>query len=401
MKPSSVARGIGALVFDAIEQATHIVEGVHATIAAAPLPFGPEPERAARGVSGLVYGGVRLVNESARAVVDRALRVLSTDVEPALSRPEWDAVRSAVNGVLGDHLVASGNPLAIPMSFRRGGQSLPTDRARLAAAVPGATDRLLVLVHGLCMSDRQWRRRGHDHGATLERDLGYTAVYLHYNSGRHVSENGRELAENLETLVAAWPVALREVAIVAHSMGGLVARSACCYAPPESRWRDLLRAIVFLGTPHHGAPLERGGNWLQTLVAVSPYTAPLSRLGAIRSSGITDLRYGNVVDEDWNGADRFRAVGDRRSCTPLPSDVACFTIAATLGDERSGVEDRLLGDGLVPVASALGDHPRTPRALEFPEGRRWTGYGMNHWDLLDRPEVYAKLVEWLREPRTS
>ena len=400
MKTSAAARGIGALVFDAIEQVTHIVEGMHATIASAPMPFGPESKREARGISGLVYGGVRLVNDSVRRVVDRALRVLSTDVEPKLSRPEWDAVRSAVNGVLGDHLVANGNPLAIPMTFRRDGRSLPLEREALAAAIPGATKDLLVLVHGLCMSDRQWLRRGHDHGAALARDLGYTPVYLHYNTGRHVSQNGRELAEKLEMLVGGWPVEIEKIVILAHSMGGLVARSACCYAPPESRWLDRLRAIVFLGTPHHGAPLERGGNWVQTLVGVSPYTAPLARLAAIRSSGITDLRFGNVVDEDWNGADRFDAAGDRRSCTPLPERVDCFTVAATLGEERGTVEDRLLGDGLVPVASALGEHPRGVRALDFPDGRRATVYGMNHWDLLDRAEVHAKLVQWLSERRT-
>jgi len=245
------------------------------------------------------------------------------------------------------------------------------------------------------MSDRQWLRRGHDHGAALARDLGFTPVYLHYNTGRHVSENGRELAGLLETLFQCWPVPPSELAIVAHSMGGLVARSACHYAAPASRWRERLRAIAFLGTPHHGAPLERGGNWVQTLVGRSPYTAPLSRLGMIRSAGITDLRFGNVLDEDWQERDRFAHGSDGRIRLTLPAGVACYAAAATLSKRPNGSEPRLFADGLVQVASALGRHWQTDRSLDFADSHRWIGYGMNHWDLLDRAEVSAKLVEWL------
>jgi pimeloyl-ACP methyl ester carboxylesterase len=398
---SATARGVTALVFDAIAETSRIVESMHATIAAAPMPFGSDAERETSGITGLVYGSIRLVNESVRAAVDLGLRMLGDEVEPALSKPEWDAVRSALNGVLGDHLVESGNPLAIPMGFRRDGKPLPLVREALVRELPDVNGRILLLVHGLCMSDRQWLRRGHDHGAALARDRGFTPIYLHYNSGRHASEDGRELANLLDQLLAAWPVEVEDLVIVAHSMGGLVTRSACCYAEKESRWLERLKAIVFLGTPHHGAPLERGGNWLQTLVALSPYTAPLSRLGMIRSAGITDLRFGNVVDEDWNQHDRFRPGGDRRRCTPLPENVECFTVGATLGARSGSVSDRLFGDGLVPLASALGTHPREERILRFQEANRLIVYETNHWDLLDRPEVYAKLSEWLSKRSAS
>ena len=175
------------------------------------------------------------------------------------------------------------------------------------------------MVHGSCMSDRQWCRSGHDHGAELARDLGYQAVYLHYNSGRHVSTNGREFAGQLESLVSGWPAPLDEIVIVAHSMGGLVTRSACHHAEVSHlTWRAKLRTMVFLGTPHHGAPLERGGNWLDFLLGVSRYSAPLAQLGKIRSAGVTDLRFGNVLDEHWEGRDRFEKGADRRSPLPLP-----------------------------------------------------------------------------------
>jgi hypothetical protein len=323
------------------------------------------------------------------AALDLPLRFLGG---PALPQPQADVLRSVLGGVLGDHLHESGNPLALEMRFRSGGVTLPLGRD-LSRALPAASDRLVLLVHGLCMSDRQWRRDGHDHGAALASELGCSVVYLHYNSGRHVSENGRLLARLLDDLVAGWPRPLAELSIVGHSMGGLVARSAHHYAVAEGRvWPRLLRRLVFLGTPHHGAPLERAGHRLQSLVQVSPYLASLARLGALRSAGITDLRHGNLLDEDWHGADRFASAADRRRPVPLPSGVDCYAAAGVLSDRL-----RVLGDGLVPLASALGRHAEPERTLALPESRRFVGSRLGHLDLLSRGDVYAAIRRWLAD----
>jgi pimeloyl-ACP methyl ester carboxylesterase len=257
---------------------------------------------------------------------------------------------------------------------------------------------VLVLVHGSSMNDRQWTRGGHDHGAALARDLGYTPLYLHYNSGLHISTNGRAFAALLEELVSAWPVPITDFVILAHSMGGLVSRSACHVAEDEGlAWRAKLRAIVFLGTPHHGAPLERGGNWIDVLLGVSRYSAPLARLGKIRSAGVTDMRFGNVLDAHWEGRDRFAMAKDPRQELKLPDGVACFAIAATTATAITQ-DKNLPGDMLVPVDSALGRSTATELSLHFPEGRTLIAFGMHHIALLGDAGVYAKILEWLSAP---
>jgi hypothetical protein len=303
-----------------------------------------------------------------------------------------EALRAAVNGVYGDHLAATDNPLAIPMRLRRGGQPLTLTRAALAAARPAAGGRVLVLVHGLCTNDLQWARHGHDHGAALARDLGYTPLYLHYNSGRHIGENGVEFAGLLEALAAAWPVPLAELTLVGHSMGGLVARSACEAARvAQHAWLGRVRRLVFLGTPHHGALLERLGSWVEAALRVSPYSAPFARLGAARSAGITDLRYGSLTARDGTRPCRTAA----RGALPLPAGIACYAIAATLGAAARPARDQLIGDGLVPLDSALGRHRQLERSLAFPPERQWIARRTAHLDLLARAGVYARLRAWL------
>jgi hypothetical protein len=315
--------------------------------------------------------------------------------EPS-SSPAREAVLAALNGVLGDYLAASSNALAIPMRLRRDGVPLPLERTALAAAIPQPGRKLLVLVHGLCLNDLQWSRQGHDHGEALARDLGYTPVYLHYNTGLHISTNGRAFADLMDTLVAQWPVRLRGLAIVAHSMGGLVARSACHYGAAAGHgWLRPLRKLVFLGTPHHGAPLERAGNRVDLLLGKTPYTAPFARLGKIRSAGITDLRHGNLLDDDWEGQDRFAHSHDRRRAVPLPESVHCCALAASTGRKAGDISERVVGDGLIPLDSALGRHRDPARRVSFPESCHWVGYGMNHLDLLSRPEVYEQLRRYL------
>jgi pimeloyl-ACP methyl ester carboxylesterase len=298
---------------------------------------------------------------------------------------------AALNGVCGDHLAASGNPLAIPMTFRVHGRPLQGPPAN-------ATGRVLVLVHGLAMNDLQWTRKGHDHGQALARDLGFTPVYLHYNSGLHVSQNGRAFSDLLDALLRDWPVPVQELVIVGHSMGGLVARSAC-HLGADRPWRQALSALVCLGTPHHGAPLERGGRLADTLIGISPYARPLVRLGQLRSAGITDLRFGNVQDADWQ-QHRHRAeqTRDDRVATPLPRGVRCYLVAAVRSERTSGLQPATIGDGLVPLASAWGRHPDRRRALRVPRAHRQVVTGANHWDLLSDERVYAWLKAWLASP---
>jgi len=281
------------------------------------------------------------------------------------------------------------------MELRQQGRAL--DLAALQAS-GAATGKVLLLVHGLCMNDLQWQRAGHDHGAHLARALGYTPVYVRYNTGLHTSLNGRALASHIEALLAAWPVPVQEFSVLVHSMGGLVARSACHYgAEAGHRWPAQLRRIVFLGTPHHGAPLERAGHWVDVLLGSTPYSRPFARLGQLRSAGITDLRYGHVLDADWQGRDRFRRSPDRRTPVPLPAGVECFTVAATLAARRCPLAERLLGDGLVPLHSALGMHDDPARGLAFARTRRYVVHQAGHMDLLSHASVARQLTQWLAE----
>jgi len=395
--PAADLRGAGRLAIDAIVGVTHLVEAMHASIARRPaLLGGPIVAGAVNGTAALVYRGVRGVTRAVGGGIDLALGALASALGEKASTPARETLVAVLNGVLGDHLAESGNPLAIAMRLRRDGKPLELAREALAAAIPAADAKIVVLAHGLCMNDLGWKRDGSDYGADLARDLGCTPVYLHYNSGQHVSTNGRAFADELEALVAAWPAPVEELSIVAHSMGGLVARSAHHYGSAAGHaWPRRLRKLVFLGTPHHGAPLERVGHWLNLLYETTPYTAPLARLGNVRSAGITDLRHGSVLDEDWQRRGSGAKRADPRRPVPLPAGVQCYAVAATRGRAHAPVRDRLIGDGLVPVPSALGRH-RDPRfTLAFPASHQWIAYGTSHLELLGQAPVYERIRDWL------
>jgi len=387
---ASDLRGGARLVIEGVKGVTGLVEAMHSRIARVPFPLGTVPDAPTTGITGLVYrsigGTTALVGKvldtalaGAEALLPASLQQLPSGT-PGASR---EAVVAALNGVMGDHLERSGNPLATPMAL----QPRPADAKR--------GPRILLLVHGLCMTDHQWTRGGHDHGQALAKSLGCTPVYARYNTGRHIGTNGRELALHLEQLLRDWPVPVESLAIIGHSMGGLVARSALHHATQAGMsWTAKLRQLVFLGSPHHGAPLERGGNWLHRGLGISPYVAPFTRLSGLRSSGITDLRHGNLEEGAASG-NRF-SQRDARGTIALPAGVACYAIAGTLG-QGSGA-DEWLGDGLVPLASALGRHAKPTRDLHIPASHQWIARGVNHLDLLSSDAVYQRLRRWLSHP---
>ena len=396
--------GVARLGVDATAGLTDVVEAMHAAIARPDLGLRGAAAARTAGITGLVYrsirGATQLTGAGLGAVLSRR------DTEHQRTSAEREAVIAALNGVLGDHLAATSNPLAIPMRLHHAGQPLTPSREALSQGVPQPGSKLLVLVHGLCMNDLQWTRNGHDHGAMLADALGYTPLYLHYNTGLPIADNGQRFAALLEALHAAWPVPVDDITLIGHSMGGLVARSACQHARRGKQdWLRTLRHLVCMGSPHHGAPLERGGRWIDVLLGATPFASPLARVGRLRSAGITDLRHGIA-----------HPVPDGERITALPRGVRCYAMAATTAPRktshaktssgkttsvnadrgRGALHDRWIGDGLVPVASALGHHPDPTRAVGFAQRRQWIGHGMHHLDLLDHPDVADRLLRWLR-----
>jgi pimeloyl-ACP methyl ester carboxylesterase len=290
--------------------------------------------------------------------------------------------------------VQTESPLAMEMRFCHAGTPLDLTREALNEQFPEGT-RLLILLHGSSLDESSWLRHGHNHGKALAADLQLIPIYLRYNTGRHISENGRAFAELLTQLLAAWPRPVTDLIFLGHSMGGLVARSACAIADAEGQpWRGTLRALITLGSPHHGAPWERLGNWVDTLLGISRYSVPFSRLGKLRSAGVTDLRYGNVLDTDWKDRDRFAGGGDPRTAVGLPQGVACFAIAGSRSRELANV---MASDGIVPVESALGHHKNPAFQLAFAPDHTWVATGTSHLGLLASRAVYEKLREWLQE----
>ena len=412
---ASDLRGASRLAVDATLGLTSLVENLHHNIMRVPRPLGAVSEQPTAGITGLVYrsirGVTRLVGGSLDALLGQVVSSLGTpaaavpdgSAAPAAAAAEREAVIAVLNGVLGDHLAATGNPLAIPMTLRHDGQALTLQAQALAQALPQARPRVLLLLHGLCMHPRQWRRNGHDYGAALAAEAGCTLLHLHYNSGRHVSTNGLELADRLQSLQQAGRCRWKRSVVLAHSMGGLLARSAYRQAGTRGDTGAALGQEVVL--PGHTAPrcspLERGGHWIDRLLGASPYTAALSRLGKLRSAGITDLRHGSLLDEDWVGSDRFAHGHDTRTSVALPAGVACFAMAGVLRRGNGELSDQLLGDGLVPVDRRTGPPQASRPDLAFDAGRQWVGQGLSHLDLLGHADVGAQLRAWLLAPQDA
>ncbi len=318
--------------------------------------------------------------------------------------PAMATTLGVLNGLVGDYLRDRNNGLALEMELIRAGRSLACERAALRAACPGATPRLALFIHGLTESERVWHFEGDpatSYGALLERDLGFTSLELRYNSGLHISENGERLDRLLESLVASWPSPssppVSELVLVGHSMGGLLARSACHAAELNGhRWLASLRRVVYVATPHLGAPMEKLGRVVQWLLRNTPnaHARLVADVADLRSAGVKDLGHACLVAADWEESDPHPLRRKPRQPVPAPAHAAHHAVGGTITTRERHLLARLLGDGLVRLPSAMGrgtvPHLAPPFAPE--DVRVFPGVG--HRQLAHHPEVYAQLRAW-------
>lgn len=413
MKEKSPLDGAIDVTTAALRGSVSTVEAVHTAIARKPfaaLRLSPGTAQTSEAVRVVHDGITRLVYACVRAALNVAGGVARVAASLAPSRPlnpepgsVGDLAIAALNGFAGERLAEEGNPLVTQMGLRVDGAMVAPEPAAVAAAYPHASSRLAVFVHGLACSESMWRLHAERHygdahttyGSRLQTDLGYTPLYLRYNSGLHISENGRQLSQLLDTVVRAWPVPVEEIVVVGHSMGGLVVRSACHYGQQaEMEWVGRVRHLFFLGSPHLGAPLEKAANVAAWALGLIDITRPLADALNARSAGVKDLRYGAVVDEHWKDTDVDALLVDCTSDVPLLDGANHYFIAATLTRSAHHPLGIAIGDLLVRERSAFGRG--RVRRIEFPlENGRHFG-PMNHFELLNHPDLYDQMYRWLK-----
>ena len=378
-----VHRGIAGRVFCSIGPAAKPVQLVHDTTAST--------------IYCLVDGAIRRSLYGAGAL---AAETISNDEDDTVeARPRVAGALAALNGIYGDELTNRDNGFALSMQIRKKGRPVEVTPDGVATAFPKATGRIAVFTHGWCMTERSWWRPPRTgetlrpYGKRLRKDLGFTPIFVRYNSGHHISQNGRALADLIDQVHALWPVPVEEVTLIGHSMGGLVARSACHYGlEQEHPWTDRVRHVVCLGSPHLGADLEKGVNAASWALSKLPETRGIATFLNARSSGVKDLRYGALLDEDWRDCDPDEFLQDRCREVPFLPDAVYHFVSTTAAPRALGL---LMGDHLVRPRSASGRG--RGRRIPFEAAHGLTLTGLNHFDLLNHPLVYDKLLVWLSQ----
>jgi hypothetical protein len=410
MSPDSEVRAAAALGGRGIAAGTALVRDVHVAIARRAFAMAGPAGRPAHllhdGISRGVYaavGGVARAASVATGLAIAARAAADPSYRPLRNRPRGNVAIGALNGAWGDLLSRTGSQLALAMTMRCDDEDVPVTPDALAAAYPEAGSDVAVFVHGLCETDLAWRLKGQQyygdpqstHGSRLAGEFGLTPVYLRYNTGLHISDNGEHLHQLLAELVRNWPVPISRLTLIGHSMGGLVIRSACCIAAEHgAAWVPLVKRVVYLGSPHLGAPLEVGASTVARALRRLPETQPVANALASRSAGIKDLRFGDLLVDDWAALDDLDARRPEPQTIPRLLDTADhYYIGATVTRRHDTVAAKVIGDALVPFHSASGSGKVRQLGLQVDHGRHLPG--LHHFDLLNHPRVYAVLRDWL------
>lgn len=365
-------KGLNQLAQEGILGVIDVVDSVHQSV----LNLGGtlSQSKQTNGLTGFIYRSIRATTRLSYRSINFALSrftPLLPDILLAKRRDHWVAV---LNGIIGDHLAATDNPLALEMTLVYQDQEISIQQAAILWSNPNV--KPLLLIHGLCLNAQSWQQKDHNHGQALADSGQYLPIYLNYNSGLAIADNGRKLAQlmsELHTLMGEQ----QKINVLAFSMGGLIVRSALQMAEKDQNsWPQRIEKLVFLGTPHQGALLEKTGHLMEYILKISPYSAPFVQITQIRSQGIKDLRQGRIHDDGQS--------------VRLPRHIKSYAIAGTAKDDKAP-HKKMLGDGLVTVNSALGRHPKKSRHTGIPKKHQFTVFHVSHLGLLSSKEVYDHL----------
>ncbi|MGF1532323.1 MAG: esterase/lipase family protein [Bernardetiaceae bacterium] len=305
---------------------------------------------------------------------------------------------SFLNGAIGDKIADT--PLGIEAGFYYQRQRLVLQKAYLRDRYSRAfaiTPKICILIHGLTHNETAWDFDDRsNYGTKLAEDLGYTPFYFRYNTGLHISENGKKINTLIAKLYQNYPIQIRQIAIIGHSMGGLLAHSAAHYALEQRQaWIQHLQKVCLIAAPHLGSFLERFANLTTGILTRIPNwpTQLVGKAINLRSHGIKDLRFGYLRDEDWQGHPPDRLWHNTRTPIRIPEHTRYHIITGSLSPQEQHWINIFLGDLLVSTRSASADYD-TKSGIRFDPHNYRHFPGANHFKLLTMEEVYQQIKDW-------
>ncbi len=387
--------GLARLAGAVVDQLTIPVRDTHRAVA----------DRVFRAV-GPVATPVRLVHDTVAGAVYASVRggsrLIGAGAGTALAAVNgWRPRRSVsatplgatglafASGLLGDWLEGRADDLIVSTTLTHHGRPVDVSDGGVGG-VAAPTDRVVVFVHGLAETTGSWAWYSTDddgahvptYGERLA-EVGWTPLEVGYNTGRPVADSGDDLAALLDEVVSSWPVPVAEVALVGHSMGGLVVSAAAHRGLAEDHaWVPQTSHVVTLGTPHTGSWLAKGAAGAVRVLDVLPETRGLGGIIDLRSAGIRDLTHGWRPEPDPEAPD-----DEIQELAALLPGAKHAYVAATLGATEGHTLSRLLGDGLVHMTSSTA-----PSGAGGPNIAVRHHPGVGHIRLVHHPAVADDLV---------
>ncbi len=310
-----------------------------------------------------------------------------------------DRFLCVMNGVVGHRLEKRKSRLSIQMKLYHQGAPLGLTEKGLRSLGPSRKGKVCLLLHGSCNSENDWffsKDRPENYGSLFESDFGHTPLYLRYNTGLHVSTNGRRLSDLLEKFIENYPGRIQEIVVIGYSMGGLILRSACHYARQDNRkWLRVAKRAFYIGSPHCGTHFEKFGKLTSLVLKSIPHlaTRAIGSLIDLRSDGIKDMRHGYLIDEDWKTKNADRLFHFKRNVIPLADSIHHYQITGTISKDENSRWARVFGDGLV--------HPASGAGVPTPKSHIKILPGITHRALQRSPRVYEQIKSWYsQEPHT-
>jgi pimeloyl-ACP methyl ester carboxylesterase len=300
--------------------------------------------------------GLEFAISATREAFQRALNAMDTANKHSI---DFIYDNRVVSSIIGSSHNSTVSLTDIKMSFRAIDKDISIEEAHREFKNSGL-EKVILFIPGLFTDEKLWldrtikidERQVVSSGIADDyKKRGYFPIFIRFNHGKHISDNGKELLVLLNEFIKLEPTI--KFNVIAYSIGCLILRSTLYYAREAAI--DIgsknFGKVIFISSPDGGSYLEKSGFWATVIMERAPNIAfmLLGIIGNLRSDAIKDLSHGVIREEDWNSFNYLSRYWKSHYFGEL-ENIDCYQLYSSFGEDGSPFQE-WLGDGIVELPS--------------------------------------------------